>query len=148
MLLPETELSTNCYNFPEDNFGRHNSVKNSYGSSPHLMLEVGAPAVDFTLHDIDGTRWNLGEVLEAGGGKPVILIFGMLSCPAYEGLDSAGSTDRWTYWHEKALVRDGWFLLMPVCVVTFDCVVLRMIHAAVLLVSGLLDWSVRQLRTS
>ncbi|CAM9629894.1 unnamed protein product [Pylaiella littoralis] len=105
-LLSQTELSTNCYNFPEESFGSSNSVRNSFGSSPHLMLELGTPAVDFTLHDTDGARWNLGEVLETGGGKPVVLIFGMSSCPAYQGLDSDGSTDRWAYWDEHALVED------------------------------------------
>lgn len=104
-LLPETELRTNCYNFPAINFHKDNSVKNTYSESPHLMLELGAPAVDFTLHDIDGSRWNLGEVLKAGGGKPVVLIFGMLTCPAYQGLDSGEeSTNKWTYWHEHGVV--------------------------------------------
>lgn len=105
VLLPETELSTNCYNFPEDDFHKDNSVKNTYSKSPHLMLELGAPAVDFTLHDIDGNRWNLGEALKAGQGKPVVLIFGMLTCPAYQGLDSGEeSPNKWTYWHERGLV--------------------------------------------
>eukprot|EP00903_Cladosiphon_okamuranus_P022080 g20305.t1 len=105
-LLPETELSTNCYNFPADDFHRANSVRNTYSKSPHLMLELGAPALDFTLHDLDGNRWNLGEALEAGQGKPVVLIFGMLSCPAYQGLDSGeDSANKWTYWHERALVE-------------------------------------------
>lgn len=105
-LLPETELSTNCYNFPEDDFHRDNSVRNAYSKSPHLMLELGAPALDFTLHDLDGNRWNLGEALEAGQRKPVVLIFGMLTCPAYRGLDSGeDSPNKWTYWHECALVR-------------------------------------------
>ncbi|CAN0438116.1 unnamed protein product, partial [Ectocarpus sp. 12 AP-2014] len=45
----------------------------------------GSPAVDFTLHDLDGNRWNLGEVLAAGAGKPVVLIFGMWTCPAFQG---------------------------------------------------------------
>lgn len=104
-LLPETELSTNCYNFPEDDFHRDNSVKHVYSKSPHLVLELGAPAVDFTLHDLDGIRWNLGEVLEAGKGKPVVLILGMLTCPAYQGLDSGeDSPNKWTYWHERQLV--------------------------------------------
>lgn len=127
-LLPQTELSTNCYNFPENSFDAYNSVVNSYGFSPQLMIELGAPAVDFTLHDTDGARWNLGEVLEAGEGKPVVLIFGMSSCPAYEGLNSEGSTDRWTYWHERGLVRDPGkrekccVVLVPVCLLLLLCI--------------------------
>ncbi len=104
-LLPETELVSNCYNFPESIFGLDNSIKATYGASPHLLIPLGDPAVDFTLHDTDGNRWNLGEVLEAGQGKPVVLIFGMRSCPAYEGLVSGeDSTNKWAYWHERALV--------------------------------------------
>lgn len=105
-LLPETELITNCFNFPQDNFDRGNSVKNTYGSSPHLVLETGSPAVNFTLHDTDGLPWNLGGALEAGDGKPVVLIWGMSSCPAYQGLGyGEGTTYRWSYWNEHALVR-------------------------------------------
>lgn len=101
--MPETELVTNCFNFPEDNFDVFNSVKATYGSSPHLVRDTGDPAVDFTLHDIGGTAWNLGNALKAG--KPVALIWGMSTCPAYQGLDSQGSSYRWTYWDEYALVR-------------------------------------------
>ncbi|CAN0316803.1 unnamed protein product, partial [Ectocarpus sp. 4 AP-2014] len=72
-----TELISNCYNFPEENFHKGNSVRDIYGTSPHLVRDLGSPAVDFTLHDLDGNRWNLGEVLAAGAGKPVVLIFGM-----------------------------------------------------------------------
>lgn len=136
-LLPETELSTNCYNFPSDNFHKDNSVKHVYSKSPHLMLALGAPAVDFTLHDIDGNRWNLGEVLEAGKGKPVVLVFGMLTCPAYQGLDSGeDSPNKWTYWHERTLVsqlkrakeerlkvssRDTCFLFKSLCEPCLSC---------------------------
>lgn len=106
-LLPETELITNCYNFPRDDFHKGNSVRDAHGSSPHLIRQLGSPAVDFTLHDTDGNRWNLGEVLAAGAGKPVVLIFGMWTCPAYQGLDSGGeSRNTWAYWDEHTLVRD------------------------------------------
>lgn len=104
-LLPQTELITDCYNFPQESFDTRNNVKNSYGSSPHLMLETGDSAIDFTLHDTDGEPWNLREALEAGNGKPVVLIWGMSTCPAYQGLDSEGSSYRWTYWDEYSLVR-------------------------------------------
>ncbi|CAN0374315.1 unnamed protein product, partial [Hapterophycus canaliculatus] len=80
-----TELVTNCFNFPEDAFGYGNSVKSTYGASPHLMRDLGDLAVDFTLHDTDGTPWNLGSALEAGEGKPVVIIIGMSTCPAYQG---------------------------------------------------------------
>lgn len=106
-LLPQTELISNCFNFPEDGFGYGNSVKDTYGASPHLMRDLGALAVDFTLHDTNGTPWNLGDALEAGEGKPVVLIFGMSTCPAYQGLDyGEDSTSSWAYWDEYKLVSE------------------------------------------
>ena len=104
-LLPSTELVSNCYNFPQDNFDFANCVKCIYGSSPHLMRDTGASAIDFTLHDVEGQAWNLHEVLEGSDGKPVALIWGMSTCPAYQGLDSQGSSYRWAYWDEYDLVR-------------------------------------------
>ena len=106
-LLPEGELITNCYNFPAETFGYTNNVKNSYGSSPHLPLDVGSSAVNFTLHDTAGLPWNLDDALKAGKGKPVALIWGMSSCPAYQGLDSQESSSTWAYWDEFSLVRGG-----------------------------------------
>lgn len=107
-LRPASELVSNCYNFPVANFDTFNSVKGVYGSSPHLVIETGSTAVDFTLHDTDGNPWNLGDALRNGQGKPVVLMWGMSTCPAYQGLDSEGSSNRWTYWHQAELVRvDG-----------------------------------------
>lgn len=105
VLRPESELSTNCFNFPADNFDKINSVKGTYGSSPHLVLDTGAQAIDFTLHDIDGNPWNLADTLRNGQGKPIALIWGMSTCPAYQGLGSEGSSSRWSYWNEIDLVR-------------------------------------------
>lgn len=68
-------------------------------------MDTGDTAIDFTLHDLAGTAWNLKHALEKGNGKPVILIMGMATCPAYQGLDSADSDYRWTYWDEQNLVR-------------------------------------------
>ena len=110
-LLPESELVTNCYNFPAEPFSYTNNVKNSYGSSPPLTLQLGSPAVNFTLHDTDGNSWNLDNALTEGAGKPVILIWGMSSCPAYQGLDSEGSSNTWAYWDQHELVRGDGALL-------------------------------------
>lgn len=104
-LLPATELITSCYSFPQDSFDLANSVRGTYGSSPHMMLDIGSSAIDFTLHDIDGIPWNLGGALRASNGKPVVLIWGMATCPAYQGLDSDESSAQWAYWDEHALVR-------------------------------------------
>ncbi|CAN0057024.1 unnamed protein product [Ascophyllum nodosum] len=69
------------------------------------MRDTGASAIDFTLHDVEGQAWNLHEVLEGSDGKPVALIWGMSTCPAYQGLDSQGSSYRWAYWDEYDLVE-------------------------------------------
>lgn len=114
-LLPEAELITNCYNFPAETFSYTNNVKNSYGSSPHLPLDLGSSAVNFTLHNTAGLPWNLDDALKAGKGKPVALIWGMSSCPAYQGLDSQTSSNTWAYWDEFSLVRGGAVLLMLRC---------------------------------
>lgn len=42
-------LTTHCYHFPGKDFGKGNCVKDEYGSSPHLMLNAGDDAIDFTL---------------------------------------------------------------------------------------------------
>lgn len=104
-LAPQTELVTDCYNFPQESFSYENSVKATYGSSPHLMRDTGDSAIDFTLHDLDGNPWNLAEALTSGDGKPVALIWGMATCPAYQGLGSEDGGYRWSYWDEYALVR-------------------------------------------
>mmetsp|Transcript_7615 Transcript_7615/g.9906 ORF Transcript_7615/g.9906 Transcript_7615/m.9906 type:complete len:231 (+) Transcript_7615:323-1015(+) len=40
-------------------------------------------AIDFSLHDLSGKPYSLSELLEE---KPVVLIWGMYTCPAYQGL--------------------------------------------------------------
>lgn len=61
-----------------------------YGQSPNLLLETGSGAIDFTSHDYPaGEPWNLREHLEGAGGdvgKPVVLIWGMFTCPAFQGM--------------------------------------------------------------
>ncbi|CAM9792404.1 unnamed protein product [Discosporangium mesarthrocarpum] len=103
-LRPETDLQSNCFNFPEQSFDSSNCIKCKHGSSPHFMLDVGDQAVDFTLHDLDGQRWNLAEALR-DGEKPVVLIWGMFSCPAYEGMGTDPPFDKASYWHERLLVE-------------------------------------------
>lgn len=103
-LRPASELTDNCFNFPEANFDRRNSIKGKYGSSPHMMMEVGDSAIDFTVHDVDGNEWNLREALETGGGKPVVLIWGMFTCPAFQGMGTSPPWDKCSYWHERELV--------------------------------------------
>ena len=109
-LRPASELSDNCFNFPEVNFNRANSIKGVYGSSPHMMMELGDSAIDFTVHDLEGKPWNLLEALQTGGGKPVVLIWGMFTCPAFEGMGTAPPWEKCGYWHQYDLVSVGGFV--------------------------------------
>jgi hypothetical protein len=84
-LRPESDLTSSCYDFPNEDFGRDNSVKNTYGSSPHVLLAEGDSAIDFTLPTITGELVNLKALLEV---KPVLLLWGHYTCPAYQGLNS------------------------------------------------------------
>ena len=54
-LKAESELSTDCYGFPQRSFSRQNCVKCTYGTSPHVPVSVGDCVTDFTLPNIDGT---------------------------------------------------------------------------------------------
>ena len=75
-------------------------MKNQYGTSPQTggALDVGDTAYDFTLYDLEGTPYKLSKMLEA---KPVVLIWGMWTCPAYQGMgteypfDQSGYKDEW-----------------------------------------------------
>ncbi|CAM9513374.1 unnamed protein product [Pylaiella littoralis] len=96
-LRAESELSSSCLGFPSGNFDLSRSIKGLYGSSPHLLLETGDPAIDFTLHDYpDGNAWNLRRELEGeGAGKPVVLIWGMYTCPAFQGMGDDPPIEPW-----------------------------------------------------
>lgn len=61
-LRPQSELTSNCFDFPATNFDRDNSVRGRHGVSPYLPMTAGDDAIDFTLHDADGQPWSLREV--------------------------------------------------------------------------------------
>eukprot|EP00903_Cladosiphon_okamuranus_P005692 g5654.t1 len=95
-LRPETDLTSGCFDFPANNFDRTKSIKGVYGQSPNLLLESGQPAIDFTLYDYPGgNAWNLREHLETGGEKPVVLIWGMYTCPAFQGMGDSPPIPPW-----------------------------------------------------
>ncbi|KAG5185822.1 hypothetical protein JKP88DRAFT_155418, partial [Tribonema minus] len=100
-LRDASELTDSCYGFPDDNFNGTNCIKCTYGTSPHIVLDAGAAAIDFTLYDLDGAAWTLSEHLAS---QPVCLIWGMHTCPAFEGLGTASPFDECAYWDEAALV--------------------------------------------
>ena len=49
-----------------------------FGGSSTQALDAGAPAPPFTLKDVDGKSYSLGEALQQG---PVLLAFFKVSCP-------------------------------------------------------------------
>lgn len=64
-----------------------------------MMLETGQDAIDFTLHDVEGKAWSLRAAL--GKGIPVVMIWGMYTCPAFQGYSKAPEC---SYWEEYELV--------------------------------------------
>ena len=106
-LRPAADLASNCLGFPGRNFQTNSSsVAYVYGKSPILLHDTGDAAIDFTLHDTRGQAWNLRERLEAGGGKPVVLIWGMYTCPAFQGMGIDSPWDKCGYREEYDLVRE------------------------------------------
>jgi len=65
--LPESALSSGCFNWPAQEFSPSHYV------SLTTSVSRGQPAVDFTLMDIDSTSYTLSTLLET---KPVLMVFG------------------------------------------------------------------------
>mmetsp|Transcript_35109 Transcript_35109/g.108771 ORF Transcript_35109/g.108771 Transcript_35109/m.108771 type:complete len:256 (-) Transcript_35109:18-785(-) len=103
-LRPESSLATECYGFPAVSFSEQNCVKAAYGKSPHVPLAAGETATDFTLETLNGVRIKLSELLDEA---PVVLVWGMWTCPAFQGLGDGGGGqfDECGYLHEYALVE-------------------------------------------
>jgi len=104
-LKSEDSLTTDCYGFPARSFSRSNCVKCTYGSSPHVPLNVGDGVTDFTLPNIDGSYTTFSDVLVR---KPTVLIWGMWTCPAFQGLGEGTSPpfDECSYRDEYDLVDE------------------------------------------
>jgi hypothetical protein len=83
ILRDESELVNNCYDFPSKDFGKSNSIRSEYGTSPKVLLDIGDTAIDFTLKTIEGKSVTLSTLLE---NKPVVLLWGHYTCPAFQGL--------------------------------------------------------------
>lgn len=101
-LRPQSELSSNCFDFPANNFDVANSIFGVHGNSPHFLLKRGQEAIDFTLHDVHGKPWNLGDALK--NGLPVVMIWGMLTCPAWQGMGTSPPWEKSSYRDEHDLV--------------------------------------------
>lgn len=48
LLQSSSKLTSSCYNFPTVDYGYGNNVKNSYHSSPKVIMTAGKTAIDFT----------------------------------------------------------------------------------------------------
>lgn len=106
-LRPQADLTSNCFNFPERNFDRGSSIMAvNGGKTPYLPLETGSDAIDFTLHDLAGDPWSLRGALEEPG-LPVVMVFGMWTCPAFQGYGTSPPWDMSSYWDEHELVSLG-----------------------------------------
>lgn len=101
-LLDDSELTSHCYHFPAKDFGKNNNVKDTYGSSPTLILNVDDNAIDFTLTSSDGVSTvTLSDLLEH---KPVVLLWGHYTCPAFQGFNSDTMFIGSSYEEENLLV--------------------------------------------
>lgn len=97
------ELTGNCF---DNHFGRDSCIFCTYGETPHILIEPGEPAVDFTLHDVSGKGYTLSHLLKK---KPVVLLWGMYTCPAYQGLADYLKEEKFresSYEHEYSMVDD------------------------------------------
>lgn len=101
ILRSSDELTSHCYHFPGKDFGKDNNVKTTYGSSPHVLVNVGDLAIDFTLPQVDGTLVTLSDLLKE---KAVVLIWGHVTCPAFQGFNSDTMFVGSGYEEEKALI--------------------------------------------
>jgi len=103
ILRSSDDLTSHCYHFPSKDFGKDNNVKNTYGSSPKVMVKVGDLAIDFTLPSNTGEMVTLSELLEK---KAVLLIWGHYTCPAFQGYKSDTTFIGSSWEEEKSLLDD------------------------------------------
>ena len=99
------ELTAHCYHFPGKDYGKSNNVKLEYGSSPYLLLGKGDAAIDFSLPLAadTGTTVTLSSLLQ---DRPVVLLWGQYTCPAFQGLNSDSMFIGSSYEEENALIDE------------------------------------------
>ena len=103
ILRDSDELTKHCYHFPSKDYGKDNNVKDTYGSSPHVMLNVGDLAIEFTLPSNTGEMVTLSKLLE---DKAVLLLWGHYTCPAFQGYKSDTTFTGSSYQDEKDLLDE------------------------------------------
>jgi cytochrome oxidase Cu insertion factor (SCO1/SenC/PrrC family) len=67
-LRRELELTSNCYDWPAQEFSPANHVQDNRTS-----VVEGDQAIDFTLKDTDGVEYRLSQLLRT---RPVLIVFG------------------------------------------------------------------------
>uniref|UniRef100_A0A7S3K7C6 Thioredoxin domain-containing protein n=1 Tax=Aureoumbra lagunensis TaxID=44058 RepID=A0A7S3K7C6_9STRA len=107
--LENRSIEADCFDFPKRSFSTTNCVKCTYGASPHIPVSVGdniSPQLQaLTLSTASGSSWkSLGTETS---GKISVLIWGMWTCPAFQGLGTGGSPpfDECSYRDEYDLVE-------------------------------------------
>lgn len=101
ILRSSDDLTKHCYHFPAMDYGYGNNVKDTYGSSPHVLLAEGDLAIDFTLPRITGEDVTLSDLLK---DKAVLMIWGHYTCPAFQGFNSDSKFVGSSYDEEKTLL--------------------------------------------
>ena len=81
-LRPTSDLIGKCFDFPGQNFNHENNIQSKYPNDPAHFVDSSEAAVDFKLVTLDGDKVSLSELLKE---KPVALIYGMYTCPAFQG---------------------------------------------------------------
>jgi hypothetical protein len=67
-LRRELELTSNCYDWPAQEFSAAN-----HAEATRASVVEGDQAIDFTLKDTDGVEYRLSELLRT---RPVLIVFG------------------------------------------------------------------------
>lgn len=99
-----SELTGKCFDFPISNFNHNNNIVAKYPSDPTHFVGNSDAAVDFKLSTfIDGDKVVLSELLQE---KPVLLLYGMYTCPAFQGYySSKNPSSHMSKYDEYALVE-------------------------------------------
>lgn len=101
-LLPSSFLNSSCYSFPASDYGYFNNIKYQFGDSPFVHRTKGKAAIDFTLSDPDGKDHTLSTFLKT---KPVLMVWGHFTCPAYHNYKANTYYSNCGYMHENDLAE-------------------------------------------
>ena len=102
-LRSTADLTGKCFGFPTANFNHKNNVAAKYPNDPTHFVERTEDAIDFKLATLEGEKVTLSDLLKE---KPVLLLYGMYTCPAFQGYySSKKTTSHMSKFDEYALVE-------------------------------------------